>query len=303
MFIKIKSTPLKQVLKYLPIVLLVLLVVYSFKGYEKHSELENTFGQQKIELQLQLDRMLDDYKKLSTKKKGLSRRLIKEMNRIISLKKSVKNLKKENYNLITKYTRKIVRLERENRSLFLQADSLYTNNQKLQKKNNTIKDELIAKTASNRVLLRKNKILQDEEKRLNEKVSDARIIKVGKISAIAVKENRRGKFKSTSKSKRTDAFKIKFDLPSNLIAKSGQKKILIQVLDEDKNVISPKGDEKVNKKDLVTYSDSIVTDYQNEKLNVVSLISVDRKLMNKGNYNVVVYVDGKISGRTNLSLR
>ncbi len=303
MFIKIESTSLKKALKYLPLVVLILLVGYSFKGYEKHNELESVFGKQKIELQLQLDRMLDDYKELSTKKKSLSKRLIREMNRIISLKKSIKQLNEKNYHLITKYTRTIVKLERENRTLFLQVDSLYTNNQKLQNQNNTIKDKLTANVKSNNVLLKKNKKLQKEEKILSKKIDKASIIKVDKITAVALKESRRGKFKSTSRSKRTDAFKIKFDIPSNLIAKSGKKKILIQVLDENKNVISPKGEENLKKEKRIAYSDSIITNYQNQKLNVVSLISVDRKSINKGSYDVVVYVDGKISGTTNLYLK
>lgn len=293
----------KQALKLLPLIVLISLVVYSFKGYEKRNELEDVFKQQKVVLESQLDRIMDDYKQMSVKNKRLSKRLIKEMNKIIALKKSVKKLEKDNYRLIAKYTRKIVQLERKNRSLFLQVDSLSTNNKKLIEQNTLVKTKLKTDEASRSKLLKSNEKLEAEERKLASKISGASIVKTSKITVTAVKETRRGKLRSTSRARKTDAVKVEFSLLSNAVAEPGKKEIIIQLIDEDNNVVNPKGEEKLNKHTSITYSDYIPADYQNEKLGVVSLISVERGYMSKGKYTVAVYVGGKLSGKSTFKLK
>lgn len=301
MLLKTNPPQLNKILKNLPLIILIFIAVYSFKGYEKHSEFEDVFKQQKKDLQVQLDRMIADYKKMSLKKKSNSKRLIKEMNKIIALKKSVKEIKKENYSLITKYTRKIVKLERENRTLFLQVDSLFKNNEQLQIDNNIVKEQLKTETQSYNTLLKENETLLLKEEKLNEKIKDASILIVKKINTVAVKETRKGKFKDTSKAKRTDAFKIQFNLPLNLVAKSGKKNVLIQVIDKNNNVLNPK-ESTTRKGEKIWYSDSVIVDYENEELGIVSLISVDRNNIMKGKYTIIVYVDEVVSGTTKIEL-
>ncbi len=293
----------KQALRLLPLIVLISLVVYSFKGYEKRNELEDVFKQQKVVLESQLDRIMDDYKQMSVKNKRLSKRLIKEMNKIIALKKSVKKLEKDNYRLIAKYTRKIVQLERKNRSLFLQVDSLSTNNKKLIEQNTLVKTKLKTDEASRLKLLKSNEKLEAEEKKLASKISGASIVKTSKIIVTAVKETRRGKLRSTSRARKTDAVKVQFSLLSNAVAEPGKKEIIIQLIDEDNNVVNPKGEGKLNKHTSITYSDYIPADYQNEKLGVVSLISVERGYMRKGKYTVAVYVGGKLTGKSTFKLK
>ena len=128
--------------KYLIAALVILLIVYSFKLNSDYKKLEDAFSEQKIELQAELDEIIEDYKNVNVKNKDLSQRLVKEINKIILLRDSIKNLEKSNYNLIVKYSRKIVKLERENRRLFIQVDSLNKQNYELLQENIVVKQQL-----------------------------------------------------------------------------------------------------------------------------------------------------------------
>ncbi|WP_299676255.1 hypothetical protein [uncultured Tenacibaculum sp.] len=289
--------------KYLIATLVILIVVYSFKLNSDYKKLEDAFSEQKIELQAELDEIIDDYKNINVKNKDLSQRLIKEINKIIILRDSIKNLKKSNYNLIVKYSRRIVKLERENRRLFIQVDSLNKQNYELLQENIVVKNELEEKNASQKTLTRKNNSLIKERKALKAKVDEAGIIKVNNISAFAMKERSSGKLTTTSRSRRTDAFKIKFDLEPNPITTPGKKEILIQILDENKNVIAAKGDKKIKSGETIVFSDNIFADYDNNQLGVVSLILVNRGDITKGLHTINTYVDGIFTGKTQVKLR
>ncbi len=289
--------------KYLIAALVILLIVYSFKLNSDYQKLEDAFSEQKIELQAELDEIIEDYKNVNVKNKDLSQRLVKEINKIILLRDSIKNLEKSNYNLIVKYSRKIVKLERENRRLFIQVDSLNKQNYELLQENIVVKQQLNENTASNKNLMRKNISLQKRQAQLKAKVDFAGIIKVSNIIAEAMKERSSGKLTSTSRSRRTDAFRIKFDLLANPVTTAGKKEILIQILDEEKKVVASKGNKKVKDGSNVFFSDNMFANYDNNRLGVVSLILVNRDDIKKGTYTINAYVDGIFSAKTQVKLR
>lgn len=289
--------------KFLIAAIVALLIFYSFKLNSDYQKLEDAFSEQKIELQAELDEIIEDYRNINVKNKDLSKRLIKEINKIIVLRDSIKNLKKSNYNLIVKYSRKIVKLERENRRLFIQVDSLNKQNYELLQENIVVKKQLSKNNQIQKSLSSKNKTLVKKQEILEKKVSIAEVIEIDNFKALAMKERSSGKLTSTSRSRRTDAFKIKFDLQPNPVTSPGKKEILIQILDENKNVVAAKGNKKVKNGETVVFSDNIVAEYDNQQLGIVSLILVNRDDINKGKYIVNTYVDGLFSGKTALSLR
>ena len=289
--------------KYLIAALVILLIVYSFKLNNDYKKLEDAFSEQKIELQAELDEIIEDYKNVNVKNKDLSQRLVKEINKIILLRDSIKNLEKANYNLIVKYSRKIVKLERENRRLFIQVDSLNKQNYELLQENIVVKQQLDENVESQRNLQQQNISLQKRQAQLKAKVDIAGVIKVSNIVAEAMKERSSGKLTNTSRSRRTDAFRVKFDLLANPVTTPGKKEILIQILDEEKKVVASKGSEKLKDGSEVFFSDSMLANYDNNRLGVVSLILVNRDDIKKGTYTVSAYVDGVFSARTEVKLR
>ncbi len=289
--------------KYLIGVLVLLLIIYSFRLNSNYQKLEDAFSEQKIELQAELDEIIEDYKNVSVKNKEINKRLIREINKIIDLRDSIKSLEKSNYNLIVKYSRQIVKLERENRRLFIQVDSLNKQNYALLQENIIVKEQLNKNTKSQKTLVAKNQSLIDKQKKLKAKVDIAGIIKTSSIRAIAMKERSSGKLTSTSRSSRADAFKVNFDLLANPVTDPGRKEILIQILDQNKNVIAAKGNKKLKNNATIVFSDEIKADYDNNQLGIVSLVLVNRDDINKGRYTINTFVDGIFSGTTTVKLR
>ncbi|WP_299713985.1 hypothetical protein [uncultured Tenacibaculum sp.] len=296
----LNNTSLSKFLKFSPVILLVSLIIYSFKTHENKNQLENEFFKEKKILEKELDKIVADYKEIRTKKKWLTKRVITGMNKIIALKDSVKKMEKVNYDLLFKYSLKVTKLERENRKLFLKAESLDRENKRLRKENNDVKNQLEAGEKSYNSLLAKNKKLTAEERELKRKVSIAGNIKISGIQVQALKERNNGKYTSTSRSRKTDAFKIKFDMLPNQVASMGKKQVYVQLLDKNEEVI-PSERSDANKE--IAYNDLINVNYDKEKIGVVSLISVDRTQLTKGKYTVNVFIDKRKVGETSISLR
>ncbi|OSY88924.1 hypothetical protein WH52_04470 [Tenacibaculum holothuriorum] len=290
-------------------VLLVLLLVLLFLSFftvkqsNDYTSLKEVFKQEKADLENELDEIIKDYTTVVVQKKSLSKRLRKEIVKMQELKDSVKNLKETNYNLIRRYRKRIASLERENKKLFIKVDSLNTVNTVLAQENTIAKEIIEQKENLNTELEEKNKELEESSENLKAKVAVAGIIKTTPVKAIAMKERSSGKLTSTSRSSRTDAFKINFDLLDNPVTEAGDKKVYIQILDENKQVIAAKGNMNLKNGDNITYSDSVNVDYRNDRISLVSFVLVNRDDINRGKYTISAFVDGVYSGNAVVKLR
>lgn len=271
------------------------LTLFNLKKSSELNELKNVFKEEKADLKNALDEMIKDYTDVVVRKKPFkapSRRGSK----MKDLRDSVAKLQGHNYNLIRRYRSKIASLERENRRLFIKIDSLSTANQALAQENVITNEILEQKETINTKLEEKNKILA-------EKVAIASKIDISPVKAIAMKERSSGKLTSTSRSSRCDAFKINFDLLENPVTESGKKMVYIQIIDEDKNVVTPKGKASLKNGNKILYSDSLAVNYDNNRLSLVSLILVNRDDINRGKYTISAFVDGRYSGNSTVKLR
>lgn len=293
----------KSALIVVLLMLTLFLTLYSFQKSSQYSDLKKIFQEEKTDLEKELDEMIKDYTDVVVRKKRLSKRLKVELVKMKELRDSIKNLRTDNYNLIRKYRRKIVSLERENRNLFIRVDSLSTANNALVQENVITNEILQQKETINVSLTEKNKELTEKQKALEEKVAIGGVIKTSPVKVIAMKERSSGKLTSTSRSSRTDAFKINFDLLKNLITNAGEKSVYIQIIDENKKVVAPKGVTSLKDGGKIQYTDSIEVNYNNDRLSLVSLVLVNRDDINKGKYTVSAFVDGVYSGATTLKLR
>lgn len=286
--------------------LLMLIVAIGYLSYQNakdYSELKNAFELERIELELELDDVIRDYDNAISRKENISKKLKDQLYKIVRLRDTIKSLKSYNYGLIRKYRRRIARLESQNKKLFVQVDSLNNLNNELLAENVTVKEELGEKEELNTSLVRKNKLLFNRKKNLEEKVAKAKIIRTSQIIAIAMKESSNGKLSSTSKLNDIGFFKVSFDLLENKFAGKGLKSICIQILDENRNIVSRKGITVIRNKSKIIYSDLFVADYRNKETGLVSLIKVDRENIQRGVYTIKVFVEGIYSGETIVKLR
>ncbi|PKH50089.1 hypothetical protein CXF68_04920 [Tenacibaculum sp. Bg11-29] len=293
----------KSLLIIILLLLTLFLSLYSFQKSNQYDDLQKVFQEEKADLEQELDEIIKDYTDVIVRKKRLSKRLRTELVKMNNLRDSIKSLPAGNYNLIRKYRKKITSLERENRKLFIRVDSLNTANQVLAQENIITNEILHQKETINTSLTEKNEKLEEIKKTLETKVAIGGIIKTSPVIVVAMKERSSGKLTSTSRSNRTDAFKINFDLLQNLVANAGEKSVYIQIIDENEKVIAPKGVTKLKDGGKIQYTDSIEVNYNNDKLSLVSLILVNRDDINKGKYTISAFVDGVYSGATTVKLK
>lgn len=293
----------KKVLIPFLFLLIIFLISFTYKKNDDYNDLKKIFVEDKKELQEELNQVANNYKDLTVKNKKLSKRIIKEINKIISLKNSVNELDVKNFSLIRTYRKKVSEIQQHNRELFAQVDSLNLVNQVLRKDNIVTKKILTKKTKIATKLIRKNNSLAKINKKLVAQMKPAKKIRTSDIKAVAMRSKGSGKLSNTSKSNRTDAFKINFKLLKNEITTPGSKNIHIQVQDTKNNVIAAKKVVKLNNKEKIKCSDEIVANYKNEELDVLSLILVDRDDIDKGEYKINVFIDGNFTSSSIVTLR
>ncbi|CAM1334195.1 hypothetical protein [Tenacibaculum aestuariivivum] len=293
----------KSILIVLLLIITLFLTLYSFQKSSQYNDLQKIFKDEKADLEKELDEMIKDYTDVVVRKKRLSKRLQIELVKMNNLRDSIKTLQIKNYSLLSKYRSKITSLERENRYLFIKVDSLSSANNMLAQENIIANKILNQKETINTTLFKQNKVLKEKQKTLETKIADVAVVKTSTVKVIAMKERSSGKLTSTSRSNRTDAFKVNFDLLKNIVANSGEKHVYIQIADENKKVIASKGVTNLKNGGVIQYTDSIEVNYNNDKLSLVSIILVNRDDINKGNYTVSTFVDGIYSASTILNLR
>ena len=198
------------------------------------------------------------------------------------LRDSIRDLKSTNYSLIRRYRREIANLEKTNRRLFFVTDSLTSLNEIL----NVDLDSAMVKISKQLAI---NDTLSMENIDLSEKVAIGSILKVSTGKIIAMRERSNGKLTETSRARNTDAFRINFVIANNEISQEGERQVFIQLMDSKGNVIAAKGEvEMVDA--TFTYSDKTTVNYMKEELEVISLIEVDRKSIERGTYVANIHI-------------
>ncbi len=293
----------KKVLTPVLLILVIFLISFTYKKNNDYNTLKQMFVEDKKELQQELDQMSTNYKELSVKNKKLSRRIIREINKIIYLKDSVNKLDVNSFNLIRQYRKRVSKLQQHNRELFAKVDSLNSVNDLLRKDNIVAKKSLDEKNEITTKLSKQNNSLAKINQKLKAQIEPAKKIQTSNINAVAMRSKSSGKLFSTTKSNKTDAFRINFKLLKNEITTPGNKNIHIQVQDKKNNVIASKKEVRLNNKKKIKCSDEIVANYKNEELEVLSLILVDRDDMNEGEYKINVFIDGNFTSSSVVTLR
>lgn len=216
--------------------------------------------EQKIEnhkMVQKLESTENNLKKQSLKNKKLSKRVIKEINKIINLNDSVKdldeNLKEDQEKLLSKTQI---------------AEKLSSKNKKLRQK--ALKAEHLEKE----IHKSKKEILAAKKE-----ISAAKQLKVSNIVTTIMRKKKNGAFTQTLNNKKIDAFKTNFQILNNEIANSGKKKIYLKIYN--------------SKNQSLKFTDELNVEYNNKNIDIVSIIEVERSEIVTGNYEIIAYIDNK----------
>lgn len=281
------------------VILLVLLAVLGSYTLYQNNQLNdsNTFlEEEKRNIEADLDEMVAKYDVAISENSSLSEELILEREDIILLRDSVKNLKSTNYSLIRRYRNKISSLEASNQELFKQNDSLRI-------ANNILGDDLII--AQDFILAQTFLIdtLGMQNIELNEKIGIGAQLKVNTIKVVTMKKKMLGdKLVETSRANRTDAMRISFVISENELAAKSECNAKIEVVNPKGGVLNTIGTAITDEGIEFDYSDETLVDYENNNLEVLTMLEVDRKTMLKGNYRINIYIDNKLVGIAGFTL-
>ncbi len=285
--------------------LILLILVIGFLSYENardYSELKAVFELEKKELESELTTIIEDYEEASYKKSEYSLKLKGELHKVIQLRDSVTNLKEVDYKFIRYYRKRTGILIEENKKLFTQINRLNSINNELITKNDSVQEALLVKEKQNAKLTNINHFLSKEKQALKKKIATAEVIEISTIKAEAMKKKKNGRFTSTSRSNKVNAFKIEFDLLENKIASPGPKEVYIQVIDTNKNVITPIKEVSLQNNKKIWCSDILIAEYNNKQLSMISFVNVDSKI-SAGTYHINTFVNGILTGNKSLALK
>jgi uncharacterized protein (DUF3084 family) len=245
------------------------------------------------------DQVMKDLKDLKTtydaaiaENTTMSDELIAEREKVVAL---MANLKKSNGDIasMAKYKKQYLALESKMKGLVAENETLKKDNTVLKVQRDSTIVVLDESKKTNKELNGKNEDLT----KTVEKGSKLAIVNL-KTSAFIVRSS--GKEIATDKASRADVLKVSFTIAENSIAKSGDRKYYVQVIDSKNNVMGESQTERFSDKTL-TYSFIANVKYDNKTIDLVKNVSAEKLV--KGTFYVNVFDNGQLVSTTNFTLK
>ena len=285
-------------LKSLIIVLSVLFALSLVYIYKLTTDVNSTETKLTTTLS-EKDQVMKDLKDLKTtydaaiaENTTMSDELIAEREKVVAL---MANLKKSNGDVasMAKYKKQYLALESKMKGLVVENEALKKDNSILKVQRDSTIVVLDESKKSNKDLSGQNENLT----KTVEKGSKLAIVNL-KTSAFIVRSS--GKEIATDKASRADVLKVSFTIAENSIAKSGDRKYYVQVIDSKNNVMGESQTERFSDKTL-TYSFIANVKYDNKTIDLVKNVSAEKLV--KGTFFVNVFDNGQLVSTTNFTLK
>ncbi len=282
-------------LKSLIIVLSVLFALSLVYIYKLTTDVNTT--EQKLTTTLsEKEQVLKDLNDLKTtydtaiaENTSISDELIAERDKVVALMEKLKNSNGD----VAKFKKQYLALESKMKGLVAENETL--------KKDNTV---LKVQRDSTIVVLdeskKTNKELTGQNEDLSKTVEKGSKLAIVNLKTAAFIVRSSGKEIATDKASRADILKVSFTIAENSIAKSGDRKYYVQVIDGKNNVMGERQTEKFADKSL-TYSYIANVKYANKTLDIVQNIPSDK--FEKGTFYVNVFDNGQLVSNTTFTLK
>jgi cell division protein FtsB len=282
-------------LKSLVIVLSVLFALSLVYIYKLTTDVNSTETKLATTLS-EKDQVMKDLKDLKTtydaaiaENTSMSDELIAERDKVIALMEKLKNSNGD----VSKYKKQYLVLESKMKGLVAENEIL--------KKDNTV---LKVQRDSTIVVLdeskKTNKELTGQNENLTKTVEKGSKLAIVNLKSSAFIVRSSGKEIATDKASRADVLKVSFTIAENSIAKSGERKYYVQVIDSKNNVMGERQTERFADKTL-TYSYIANVKYDNKTVDVVNNIKADK--LEKGTFYVNIFDNGQLISNAIFTLK
>lgn len=269
---------------------------YIYKIQSDKSDVEANLSKtltEKDKLVVDLEAKIAEYDKAISENTALKSELEAEQAKMMDLLEKVKKAEGNGASL-SKYKNEFLRLKRE-------MDNLVVENNKLKEVNTKLQKGL---DSTNVVVTETRKevdTLKARNTSLSSTVERGQKLSILNLQTLAVKQRSSGKQLNTDKASRADVLKISFSIAENHIAKTGDRKYYIQVIDSKGNVLGSKKLETMGD-NYLSYSFEKVIRYENKTVQVQEDLPV--KNIEKGTYFVNVFDEkGTSLTKSSFSLR
>jgi hypothetical protein len=242
------------------------------------------------------DQVLKDLNDLKTRydnaiaeNTSMSDELIAERDKVLALMESLKHSNGD----VAKFKKQYLALESKMKGLVAENETL--------KKDNTV---LKVQRDSTILVLDESKKtnieLSGQNENLNKTVEKGSKLTIVNLKTTAFIVRSSGKEIATDKASRADVIKVSFTIAENSIAKSGDRKYYIQVIDSKNNVMGDRQTERFDDK-LLTYSYIANVKYLNKTIDLVQNIPSDK--IEKGTFYVNVFDNGQLVSSNTFTLK
>lgn len=282
-------------LKMLIIVLSVLFALSLVYIYKLTTDVNST--EQKLTTTLsEKEQVMKDLSDLKTtydaaiaENTSMSDELIAERDKVVAL---MEKLKYSNGD-VAKYKKQYLGLESKMKSLIAENETLKKDNTVLKVQRDSTIVVLDESKKTNQVLTGQNEDLS----KTVEKGSKLAIVNL-KTAAYIVRSS--GKEIPTDKASRADVLKVSFTIAENAIAKSGDRKYYVQLIDSKNNVMGERQTERFSDKTL-TYSYIANVKFDNKTVDMVQNVPAEKLV--KGTFYVNVFDNGQLVSTTTFTLK
>jgi uncharacterized protein (DUF3084 family) len=282
-------------LKMLIIVLSVLFALSLVYIYKLTTDVNST--EQKLTTTLsEKEQVMKDLTDLKTtydaaiaENTSMSDELIAERDKVVAL---MEKLKYSNGD-VAKYKKQYLGLESKMKSLIAENETLKKDNTVLKVQRDSTIVVLDESKKTNQVLTGQNEDLS----KTVEKGSKLAIVNL-KTAAYIVRSS--GKEIPTDKASRADILKVSFTIAENAIAKSGERKYYVQLIDSKNNVMGERQTERFSDKTL-TYSYIANVKFDNKTVDMVQNVPAEKLV--KGIFYVNVFDNGQLVSTTTFTLK
>lgn len=186
----------------------------------------------------------------------------------------------------------ITRLKKELRTVrsvlknyVIQIDSLNRENESLKRENMAVRNKY--NEASKKI-----DNLAEEKKALSKKVTLASQLDATSVTLGLLRNNGT----DTKSLKRAKQIEVNFTITKNITAKTGEKKVYVRIIQPDQEPLYKSGDDTfVYEKREISYSMSKNIEYTGEEQNVSLYWNIE-EILQKGKYEVYIFIDGNMIG-------
>ena len=283
------------------VVILALLLVgslfYIYSLTKDANILSNQIVTEKSEKDNVLDSLSilrDTYDKALEDKTAMSDDLVVEREKVINLIADL-NKSKGDAASMSKYRGQYLKLQENMKNLMAENNALKSANQSL----TTQRDSTVAVSGEQKKFI---DTLASQNQKLANTVERGSKLSITNLKTQAFKERSSGKQVETEKASRANRLKVSFTIAANEIAKSGEKKYYVQIIDSNNNVIGQKKTEVFGSQ-ILTYSFTSTVVYNNKNTDVVETLVTNEDELTKGSYFVNIFDKGELVSKTSFTLK